>query len=368
VITLAEVGGAQSYVRDLLPAVAEEFEVTVSAHGEGPLRIAAADAGVRYVPLEHVRRPISPLHDLLGLLELARLFRRLRPDIVHLNSSKAGVLGRLAAAIADVPIRVFTVHGWAFKATHGLAARLYLLADRAVRPLTTMIVCVSETELRAGLAAGTCTPKHATVILNAVDVAGAPQRVGARHDGPVEIVSVGRLAEPKDFATLVRAVARLPREAVHVSVLGEGPLNSELEHLIAALGLTGTVRLLGEVSDVRERLARAEVFVLSSRSEGMPISVLEAMAASLPVVASAVGGVPEIVQDGLNGFLVPPGEDHELADRLRLLVESPSLRARLGAASRRRAEERHSLPQWREAHIALYRALVREAPARRPSR
>ena len=122
-ITLAETGGAQTYVAGLLPALAGRFDVVVAAHGDGPLRDAALAAGARYVPLRHVRRNLHPAHDVLGLLELAALIRRERPDIVHANSSKAGVLGRTAAAALGVPVRIFTAHGWAFKAYSGAGVR-----------------------------------------------------------------------------------------------------------------------------------------------------------------------------------------------------------------------------------------------------
>ena len=146
VITLAEVGGAQSYVAALLPALAERYEVVLAAHGEGPLRAAAAEAGARFVPLRHVRRPIRPWRDLAGLVELSRLLRRERPQILHASSSKAGVLGRLAAVATRVPIRFFTVHGWAFSAYSGLPSLLYRITDRLMAPLTTVTICVSENE------------------------------------------------------------------------------------------------------------------------------------------------------------------------------------------------------------------------------
>ena len=355
VVTLAETGGAQSYVRDLLPAAREEFDVTLAAHGDGPLRSAAEELGVPFVPLHHVRRALSPVHDPLGLLELTRLFRRLRPDIVHLNSSKAGVLGRVAAASARVPARVFTAHGWAFKATSGFAARLYLWADRAVKPLTTMVICVSETELRAGLAARVCTAARTRVIANAVEVGPAPERT-SKPGGPMQIVSVGRLAEPKDFPTLVEAVGSLPAGTVHLRVLGDGPLRSQLEAQIASLH--APVELVGEVPDVRPYLADSDLFVLSSRSEGMPLAVLEAMAAGLPVVASDVGGLREIVSESDTGLLVPPGEPGELAAAIGSLAGDEPRRLAYGAAGHQRAEERFSLPRWREAHLELYRSLL----------
>ncbi len=295
VVTLAEVGGAQSYVRGLLAATHEEFEVSLAAHGNGPLRDAAAQLGVPFIPLRHVRRALSPIHDPLGLLELTLLFRRLRPDLVHLNSSKAGILGRLAAGLARVPIRVFTAHGWAFKATSGLGAQLYLWADRVVRPLTTMASIYRRVADRAAsrlLAARTCTAAKATVISNGVDMDGARPNAGSIEPGAIEIVSVGRLAEPKDFSTLVEAMARLEPGAVRLRVLGDGPLRASLEAQIADRGVSAAVELVGEVADVRPYLGSSDVFVLSSRSEGMPLSVLEAMAA-LPPGCCDGSGRPE---------------------------------------------------------------------------
>jgi glycosyltransferase involved in cell wall biosynthesis len=365
-ITLAEVGGAQAYVGALLPALVDRFDVVVAAHGNGPLRDTADRLGIRFLPLRHVRRAINPWRDAVGLLELVRLLRRERPDILHASSSKAGVLGRLAAAIAGVPIRIFTVHGWAFTAHSGLAARLYRLADRLVRPLTTVTVCVAEHERATGLAARTCSEARTVVIPNAIDARTVPLTPGRRQTP--QFVAVGRLKAPKDFVTLVRAVAELPQESCELLIVGEGPDRPGLEAEIDRLGLDGRVRLAGERDDVPDLLAGADVFVLASASEGMPISVLEAMAAGLPVVASRVGGVPEVVADGETGLLVPPGSPQELAEALRRLLADPELRQRLGDAGRIRVRERFDLAPFRRAHVELYsRELAsRRLPAPRP--
>lgn len=349
-ITLAEVGGAQTYVMSLLPALTERYDVTVAAWGPGPLREAAEAAGAAYVSLRWVQRPLHPWRDLRGLWELILLCRRLRPQIVHANSSKAGVLGRLAAALAGVPVRIFTVHGWAFKADSGVAAKAYLAADRAMRPLTTSVVCVSQTELEAGLRARTCTRERTVVIRNGVDAAAAPQATGVGE--PPVVISVGRLKEPKTFVTLGRALARLDPGSFRGVIVGNGPDRAAVEK---ALG-RAPVELLGERDDVGSLLAQSDVFVLSSASEGLPLSVLEAMAAGLPVVASSVGGVPELVGDA--GVLVPPGDDSALADALAALLADPELRARLGAAGRARVEREFSLTHMREQHVALYGRLL----------
>jgi glycosyltransferase involved in cell wall biosynthesis len=354
-ITLAETGGAQAYVASLLPALVAEYDVAVAAHGDGFLREASTRAGARYLALEHVRRPLDPRQDALGLLELVRLFRRVRPQIVHANSSKAGFLGRLAAVAAGVPVRVFTAHGWAFKAHDGLAAKAYLWADRLMSPLTTTTICVAESELRAGLRARTCRAARTVVIRNGVALGPPPPRRPQRPGAPVELLSVGRLRAPKDFTTLVRAVAALAPGSVRLRIAGDGPDRAAVADEVARLGLDGAVELLGARDDVADLLAGADAFVLSTDSEGLPMSVLEAMAAGLPVVASAVGGVPELVRDGETGALVPPRDPKALAAAIAGLAADAGLRARLGDAARRRAEREFALPTFQRAHLDVYR-------------
>jgi glycosyltransferase involved in cell wall biosynthesis len=351
-VTLAETGGAQAYVTALLPALAPRLDVVVAAHGDGPLIDAARAAGVRFVPLRHVRRAVSPVRDLLGLLELIALIRRERPDIVHLNSSKAGVLGRLAAMLAGAPITVFTVHGWAFKAYSGIASALYRAADGLMSRATTVTICVTETEREAGLAAGTCRPARTTVIPNAIDASSA--RRAQRDAGPLRIISVGRLAWPKDPITLVHALAQVRAASVELLVAGDGPQRPRVEAEVRRLGLDSVIRLLGPRDDVPDLLASCDVFVLASRSEGGPISILEAMAAGLPVVASDVGGVRELVDDGATGLLVPAGDSHALAAALQRLLDDARLRHRLGEAGRRRLVERFDVEAHRRAHLELY--------------
>lgn len=347
-ITLAEIGGAQTYLAQLVPGLVGELDVTVAAYGPGPLAAAVRAAGADYIELRHVRRPISPLHDLLGLVELIRLCRRVRPQIVHANSSKAGILGRLAAWVARVPSRIFTAHGWAFAAYTGRTSTAYLWADRLLRPLTTATICVAENERRIGVAARTCEAARTVVIHNAVDVAAAPR--ASPGTGEPVVVSVGRLKYPKDTRTLLDAAARVDGEW-RLDLVGEGPDRAELEP-----GAPADVRFLGERHDVQELLAGASVFVLSSRSEGFPISVLEAMAAGLPVIASDVGGVAEQVEHDVTGLLVPRGDADALAAALQRLIDDPELRRRMGEAGRARATRLFDLPPFRESHLRLYRS------------
>jgi glycosyltransferase involved in cell wall biosynthesis len=356
VITLAEVGGAQTCVAQLLPELAQQHDVTVAAHGPGPLRQAAVEAGASLVELRNVRRRIG-IRDALGLVELIRLTRRVRPDIVHAHSSKAGVLGRLAAALCRVPAVVFTAHGWAFKAETGFRSRLYLYADRLTARVTSRVICVSETERREGLAAGTCDARRTIVIRNGVDSEAFAVRSHARTARP-RIVSVGRLKAPKDLATLLRALALIREDPFEAVIAGDGPERAMLEALIKDLGLRDAVELVGELDDIPSLLAESDCFVLSSTSEGMPISILEAMAAGLPVVASDVGGVHELVTEGKTGYLVPPGDATALGAALQQVLRDPDLRAELGARARSTVESEFTVSRVQREHATLYQELA----------
>jgi glycosyltransferase involved in cell wall biosynthesis len=359
-VTLAEVGGAQSFVTHLLPALVRSYDVVVAAHGPGPMRREAEATGARFVPLRHVRREVSLWRDPLGLAELIALCRRVRPHVVHANSSKAGVLGLLAAALAAVPVRLFSAHGWPFLWNSGPRGGMYRSAALLIGRWATTVVCVSEAERRAGLAARICRPERTVMIPNAVDVSRAPR---ARHEGGTPtIISVGRLAAPKDFATLARALAGLEAGSFRAWIVGDGPGRAALGAEVERLGLGPAVRLLGERNDVPELLARADVFVLSSRSEGLPLSMLEAMAVGLPVVGSAVGGIPELAAGC--GFLAPAGDPDALAATLRPLVADPALRRRHGDLAREHAQAKFDLPRLHRDYLDLYaRELARAGVA-----
>ena len=350
-ITLSELGGAQTAVALLFPGLIEQFEVTVAAQGSGPLRFAAEAAGIRYVELRHVRRQIHPWHDARALVELVRLCRQVRPDVVHSHSSKMGVLGRLAAWVARVPVRVLTVHGWSFAAYDGLAGRLFLWIERLMRPLTTAVVCVAEETREQGLAAQTCDPRRTVVIPNAVDVRSFRRASGGSRKA--RIIGIGRFAYPKDFTTLLEALARV-RSPCQTVLAGDGPALPAVAAALQKDGLSERVELLGARADIPELLAGSDVFVLSSRSEGFPVSILEAMAAGLPVVATDVGGVAEAVENGETGCLVPAADPEALARALERLVSDADLRRRLGAAGRARALRLFDVPRYRAAYVELY--------------
>jgi glycosyltransferase involved in cell wall biosynthesis len=360
-VTSGHIGGAQTYVASLVRELAGDFDLFVAANGKGFVSESAEVAGATFVDLRWMRRGIS-WRDPLALVELVVLMRRIRPKIVHLNSSKAGFVGRLAAKLARVPISIFTVHGWSFR-PHSGGRRLAALAlERLIRPLTTVMVFPAEATRSDGLAARTCAPEQSVVIPNAVPLAPT---AAARSNGDVPlVVSVARLSAQKDVSTLIRALALLQPDGWRAAVIGDGNERAAIEREISARGLDSRVELLGDRDDVPEMLARADIFALSSRWEALPISILEAMAAGLPVVATEVDGVPELVVDGETGFLVPSGHPEELAAAITRLLEDEKARKAMGSAGRARVADRFAIEAFGRAHRDLYeRELERVAGA-----
>jgi glycosyltransferase involved in cell wall biosynthesis len=358
IATLAEAGGAQTFAATLTAGLVDRYAITVAAHGPGG---ALADAcRAQGIPFRHVERLVrdpSPADDLAAIGELRALVRDERPALVQLNSAKAGALARLAMAGLRVPV-VYTVHGWSFSGRQGVDGAAYLTIERVCAPLTTAVVCVSRFDHDLALRRRAVPARRLRVIHNGVAVPDAPRARGAWPEWPV-LVSVARLAPPKDLGLLLEALARPEASSFGLRVIGDGPGRAALEARVHALGLGDRVELLGERDDVAEQLAAADAFVLPTRWEGLPYSILEAMAAGLPVVASQVGGIPEEVTDGTTGLLVPRDDAAALAGALAELGRDGARARALGRAGHERARLAFSQVGMVERYDALFRSVLR---------
>lgn len=348
------VGGAQVHVRDLAGAVqAQGHSPTVITSGSGPFVDALRAQGVPTVILRHLSVPIGPLRDWRALREIRATLTVLRPDLLTTHSSKAGVLGRLAGRSLGIPV-VFTAHGWAF--TPGIPsfhAAVYRQIERLAGPLSSRIITVSEFDRRLALAARIVAADRVVTVHNGIpDVTSTPKADPGRT--PARLVMVARFEAQKDHPTLLRALAGLQQHSWQLDLIGNGPLMGEMESLTSTLGLAARVRFLGQRMDVDQILAQAQVGLLVSNWEGFPLSILEAMRAGLPMVASSVGGVEESVLDGETGFLVPRGGVEPLQERLAQLLTDPGLRVRLGTQGRTRYEQHFTLGQCVARTLAVY--------------
>jgi len=333
------------------------FDVSAcSLTGPGPMESRFRAQGVR----THALVPHGPpgARRLALVLALVRLLRRERVDILHSHNSMPLVCGTPAALIAGVRSVVCTRHAISLS---GELDRSWLL-ERAVVRLVDHQIAVSRRVLERGLRTRRIVPGRASVIFNGVDTSlfCGRERGGGSAGGTVTLGCVARLSHEKCHCHLISAVNELLHRGcdVELKIVGSGDLRDDLFEQAARLGLGSHVDFMGTRSDVPELLRGFDIFVLPSRFEGLPLTVIEAMASGLPVVATQVGGLAELVQDGVNGLLVPPEDPSALADAIETLVRAPELCARMGRAGREIAVSRFDLSVAVRRHEELYLRLL----------
>jgi len=335
---------------------------------EGSLHEEAAARGVRVIVEPNLVRRISPWRDLVATLRLRRVMRAGRYDIVHTHSSKAGILGRIAARFAGVPVIVHTAHGWGFNDEQPWYVYwLYVVLERMCAPLSSAIVVVGAPNREKGLALGIGRPEQYRLIRSGIEVEAfrdvrisrdeARRRLGLPLDAFV-IGSVGRLEGQKAPLDLLAAFVPVAAERpeTHLVYVGEGFWRGELEAAIARAGLGGRVHLTGLRRDVPELLRAFDVLALASRWEGLPRVFPQAMAAGLPIVATRVDGASDAVTPGENGWLVEVGDMAAMARYLRALACDPAMARRMGAAGRARVDE-FAVERMVESLAELYATL-----------
>jgi glycosyltransferase involved in cell wall biosynthesis len=315
--------------------------------------VSLTDRGRLADLIESCGWPVLALHEPAGLrpgigLRLARLFRHERIDVIHTHDERPLIYGVLAACLAPGRRHIHTRHGQRPEITRG-QRWLIKLASWG----TQEFVCVSEDAGRVAVQQGVSARRIRTV-WNGIDLTKFSY-AGPQPGGPA--VLVARLSPVKNVETLLRATALVvgAQPDFRLEIAGDGPCRPALQQLALELGLTEHVQFLGEVREVPALLGRAGLLVLSSLSEGVSLTLLEGMARGLPVVATRVGGNPEVVEEGVTGLLVPPRDPPALANAMLRLWSDADLARRLGAAGRRRVEEHFDVRQMVARYEAMYR-------------
>ncbi|GAB4227736.1 MAG: glycosyltransferase family 4 protein [Acidobacteriota bacterium] len=355
VITRLELGGAQQNTLYTCAHLDRQRFAVQLVSGPGGLLDDEARRlpDVTYEQCPALHREVRPGRDVRAYRDLVRRLRRLAPEIVHTHSSKAGILGRLAARRAGVPVIVHSVHGWGFTPTQPWPVRrAFVLAERLVARVTDRFIAVSRANVERGVAEGIAPRDRFTVIRSGIEIGrfrraadsgeGEALRceIGVPQDAPLAgmVACLKPQKAPVDFVRLAARVASDVPDARFL-LAGDGVLRGEVERAVREAGLGGRLHLLGWRRDTERVIAACDVLVLTSRHEGLPRVVPEAMAAGRPVVATAVDGTPEAVSPGETGFLREPGDVDGLAADVARLLRDPALRARLGAAARARVAE-----------------------------
>lgn len=348
------------HVRDLASALqAAGHEVTVLSGGTRRLSSATGELACAHRSLPALVRPINPLLDARALRQIRATLADLQPDLLSTHSSKAGWLGRMAARTLGIPT-LFTAHGWAFTEGVPQPQRVaYLWAERLVGRLAARIITVSEHDRQLALRHRVAPPDRLITVHNGMPDVEPALRAHPEVDPP-KLVMVARFGPQKDHKGLFQALANLRHLHWSLDLVGEGEGREVVERWVQSAGLADRVRFLGARDDVAEILSQAQIFVLVSRWEGLPRSILEAMRAGLPVVASDAGGVREAVDHERTGLLVPRGDVDGLRAALQRLIEAPGLRGVMGVAGRTRYEERFTFDRMLQETLAVYEEVLAE--------
>lgn len=371
VITKSNFGGAQKYVYDLatnLPK--EQFETAVALGGSGTLIKKLHEQCIRVLPIFSLTRDINAFSDLFAFFEIWSIIRLEKPDVVHLNSAKASGLGALAARLAGVPRIIFTAHGWAFNEERPFLQRIVIKFFSWITVfLANKTVAVSgavHKDTRNWL----FIQNKIITIHNGVEHTEFLSREEARSllfartetqilKDSLIIGTIAELHKNKGLLYAIEAIATLAKNnpSLFYFILGAGEEQKKLTGLIKQHGLQERFFLLGFVENAANYLKAFDAFVLPSIKEGLPYVLLEAGLAGLPVIASRVGGIPEIIEDGKTGLLVPPQNADALCEAMLRLSDSPSMRGSFGTALKERVIGDFSLKTMISQTAVLYKKI-----------
>ncbi|MEA3272176.1 MAG: glycosyltransferase family 4 protein [Patescibacteria group bacterium] len=365
IVTQSEFGGAQRYVFDLVNNFKNDFEIIVASENNplsGNLLSRCSEIGIETHRFKFLAREINLGNDFKAMLEISDYIKQEKPDIVHLNSAKAGVLGTLAAQFLgkEKPKIIYTVHGWAFLEPISKIKRLiYLWAEKFTGRFRDALIVLSEKEKSITLEKRLSHPSKISVIPHGIDYSTvsfyikekARNTLNLKPDNFV-VGTVANLYPTKGLEYLIEAAKTL--DNVVFVVIGEGQERKKLESLIKSYNLENRFFLVGAIPEAYKLFWAFDIFVLPSVKEGMPYVILEAMAAGRPIVATQVGAIPKMLQNGISGTLIQPQNPIAIKNAILELLQNPSKRNTLGFQAQKRLIENYSTRKMLEKTGYLY--------------
>ena len=365
-ITQSVSGGAQKYVFDLATNLdKQKYEVAVAAGGDGELFDKLKDADIQIFKRKCLKRPICPTCDVEAYFKLKKLFKEWQPDILHLNSSKVSILGSLAARTLRLRSGhkmkvIYTVHGTVFQPPFSsLTSKFFLWLEKWTAKYKDKIICVSERDRHLWLKYNVAPAEKLVTIHNGIDLdidflpkEQARQKLFGKNPssppfnnsssstppfnkgglGGISIVGfIGYFYPDKNLVTLIKAAnlilnsEKLKEKKIIFAIIGSGPQEKSLKLQVKSLKLEDKILFLDALPEAHKYLKAFDVFTQPSIKEGLPYAILQAMAAGIPIVASNVGGIPEMITDNFNGFLIKPRDSEALAERILQILENSNL-------------------------------------------
>ncbi len=363
-------GGMKNHLLSLAQNVREDMFESVVACPEGPMAKELQAMNIKTLPID-LKGELSPIHDQKTIVILRKYLQEQQVDIMHAHGSKAGLVGRLAGLWAKTPVILFTAHNSIFyDQWPGWKKSLYANMERLLAQKTKKIIAVSQALRDEILLQEKVAPHKVEVIYNGIDPGKFPQNpmkksvlasLGIINDTLPLVGTVARLAPQKGVSFFIKAAALLSRNInAQFIIIGDGPLRAELEKEAKALGLQEQLIFAGHRNDVHDILPCMDIMVLPSLTEGLPLGLLEAMAAARPVVATKVGGIPEAVLDRVTGVLVPPEDELSLVQGIQELLSYREKAEAMGQEGRKRILDQFTLQLMVEKTQTLYLHLCRE--------
>lgn len=366
-ITKLELGGAQKvalYVAENLDKKTyDEFLIT----GSGGILDDEAAAKFKVYKLANFVREVSPLKDLAALWRIFRILRKEKPDIIHTHSSKAGILGRIAAKFAGIKVVVHTIHGYGFNETQRLPVKyMYVWIEKFCALLTDKLIAVANEDIQKGLKYKIAKKEKFALIRAGIDTAfyknyivNPDFRKTLDSSETKIIATIGPFKPQKNLGDFVKAAAKVCQSQNNVKffIAGDGEGRPKLEKLISELNLRDKVILLGWRTDIADILYACDIFVMTSLWEGLPRTILEAMCCGKPVIANAVDGVKEIIDEEKTGFKVEPYNFGYTADKIVYLLQNPDVLKSMGKAAKESIGEEFDINHMVKLHDLLYKQL-----------
>ncbi len=369
IITKSNFGGAQRYVFELATSLPkDQYDVTVAFGGNGLLKQKLEKNGIRTHTIQSFERDVHIKKEWSSLFEIHALIKELRPDIVHLNSSKAGGAGAFIARLARVSKIVYTAHGWPFH------ERKNIVWKSTVWVLSYITAILSHTIILVSLydRKNMYMPfvsKKCTVIKTALPRIDFLSRdasreilftddVSVKHESDFWLATIAELTPNKNIFSAITAVAEYnkknPSKRIFYTIIGDGEQRSEFQEYLMKHGLNEDIHLAGYVPDARTYLQAFDAFLLPSYKEGMPYAILEAGSAGLPVIASNVGGIPEIITHEENGLLVDPAREKSIEEALTQIVQNVDITKTYSRRLKEKISTTFTLDDMLEKTIAVY--------------
>ncbi|MGE6488911.1 glycosyltransferase family 4 protein [Paenisporosarcina sp. NPDC076898] len=352
------IGGAQVHVRDLSNRlVAEGSEVSIIT-GERLDSSLEIDQKITYFQSLSLKRAVHPYYDVRAIFEVRQLLKKTQPDLVATHSSKAGLIGRIAARSLGIPT-VFTAHGWAF--TEGISSekrKVYITIEKVLGKITDRVITVSNYDRQLAISNSVLPSHKIKTVHNGVLPLKKTLPTENVAKAFINILMVARFDVPKKQMDLIQACEKIENLPWQLSFVGEGTHLTEAKQYVQIHHLQERVRFYGAMKSIESTLSDSQIFVLLSDYEGLPLSILEAMQAGLPIIASDVGGVKEAVIDEENGFLIPKQNQGILIERLTELLTDASLREEMGKRSKELFHEQFTFEKMYVQTKSVYQNVV----------